>query len=236
MEGSTPLELVGAPARLAYPSVCANCGTRARSTLRIGRRFEVRGRGRKLRLFAARVPFCDACVRTHRAELPRLTLGQCLGALFKAGALVPAVGFAAGAGFAGRRLVAIQPHLGVLWSSPLSAPDALPWAAATVACALLALVCVRRAVRAMRLWTLRDSPVSEAFWFGPDISQRFERQRHTYTLRNPRFAAEFETCNRDRRWDPTSRSTRWTAELRNIVLGIFALAAAAWWLMTIAEH
>jgi hypothetical protein len=64
----------------------------------------------------------------------------------------------------------------------------------------------------------------------------FQRERYRYSLTDPIFAAAFETCNLRQRWDATSRSTRWSASLRNRVLAIVCFAALGFWLITLIER
>jgi hypothetical protein len=226
MDDSSCLELVGAPASLSFPDLCANCGHAASDRLLVERRFPVRPHGspRGFRRIAVHVPFCRACVAAHRRQLPRLSLGAYLKAFFHASALLPALASAAAAVLVGLRIetLRLDQKQGTL-------------IALTVFFALTSLLCLRAASRQLRVWTIRPTQVTESFLFSRDLSRGFERERHSYTLRNIGFAAAFESSNAGRRWDRTSRSTRWSASLRNLVFAVIALAALGWWLVTVGE-
>lgn len=226
MDDAPALEFVGAPAKLAFPELCANCGAATSKRMRIDRRLPRHpDSSAKFRLVHAQVPFCDACLREHRARLPRLGVGKLLGAVLTSPSTFLAIACGAGAWLVGMRIQA----LGL---------EARPYGLLAL-CGTLVLVLLRSlraAARSVRLKTLRSSPVADAFDFSPDLSGRFEPRRHLYILRNSLFAAEFEALNRDHRWDHTSRTTRWGARLRNVVIGVLALAGLGWWLLTLAEN
>jgi len=101
---------------------------------------------------------------------------------------------------------------------------------------LLSLLAFRAAWRQLRAAIARPTHVTDAFEFSGDLSTAFERERHRYSLTNPIFAGAFEACNLRRRWDPTSRSTRWSASLRNRVLAVVCFAALGFWLITWIER
>jgi hypothetical protein len=223
------LELVGAPESLSFPELCAHCGSPSERRLLIERRLRKRPRGASgaFRRVAVRVPFCRACLELHRRQRPALSARQLLRALGNAHLLLPAMGCAAIAIGLG---VALQNH------GFASGRMHTALTATSLLLGLLSLLAFRAAWRQLRTAIARPTQVTDAFEFSGDLSTPFQRERHRYSLTNPIFAGAFETCNLRRRWDATSRSTRWSASLRNRVLAIICFAALGFWLITWIER
>lgn len=214
------MELTGSPSSLAYPDVCARCGSPTRTRLAIAkafRRTSDEGRDRHV-IIGARVPFCPACVAVHEREVKRMSrLWRAL-LCFRSTAIIGALGPALFAGLLTQ--AALQRAL----YGETRAVAMFGGAAALFA--LIAAFCIWQAYRATRRFAIpAPTSVTRAFDFGDDRSQTFDAPRHVYQLSNATFAEAFRAANRERHWNPTSPRARRAAWARWIVVAVIILAA-----------
>jgi hypothetical protein len=205
------VQLTGSPEKLAYPAVCARCGSPAGRRIRVEKVFS-RSDGDLRTAYAVLrtdVPFCLSCTSKHRSEATGQPFGERVVSLFRSVLLVPALGFAVAA----------------LWSL-LQAIDrlgggesALRFAGLFAGFALLTLVCTRAALRRTHRYRVAEpSSVTSAFDFTDDLSEMFERERHDYRLANPVFGDAFVAVNASRVWHSDSGRARAGDRGRSAVL------------------
>ena len=228
------LELRGAVESLAWPAICAYCGSDAPERLRVQKAFR-RHRGfthhRHSSLFdyqivSADVPFCTACVELHRQTLPRVspftrwrtfffnpahiaTVG-CAFLLWKIGPSARDVASATGAEWQlGWSLIGLL-AFGVIWT-----PGIIWWM-----------------TRPDRLEPRTD--VTRACDFSGNVAMPFERARHIFSLRNESFAAALAAVNRGRVWTAGDQSRSWnrSAVFAAVCLSILLAARLLLWIYT----
>jgi len=225
------VELTGSLRSLGFPSRCANCGAVTTGRLPIRKVFaRMAGYRRRVgssqyrgyRIDTARVPYCPACValdareRQSLASLWRARLGSLL--IQSLPAVLPL-------GFAVFMLSMITPP-----TSPGEASGGFERTLALVFGAAGGWLVVRAWWDTRRYMVPRQTNVTLAFDFGPDISELLDRKaRRVYAMREPAFAEAFTALNRDRLWQPDPTAER--AERRvwiacAVFLAIGALAAA----------
>lgn len=188
------MELMGSPGKLSFPAVCARCGAPAGSRTRVEKVFSrAAGNHPTYVVLRADVPFCLSCTSKHRSEATGPPFGERMGSLFRSVLLVPALGFAVFA------LVLLRRAMDRLTSDGTAA---LVLTALCVGSGLLALLLLRGALRRTHRYRVAGpSSVTSAFDFTDDLSDMFERERHTYLLGNQVFGDAFVAVNAARVWD-----------------------------------
>lgn len=223
------VELVGSLGSLAWPSVCANCGTDTDERLTVRKVFNrprpVRRVSRGFRRYiirAAEVPYCADCAVRHRALVPpRTFLGDAWRVLWPV--LIPM----AGAGFFFQlsfRIALAEQRSGgqgskYIWGIPALFAFILVW-------------CVAVAWWSSRSARVeRQTEVTRACDFSDDVSRVWERERRIYALRHERFARAFADLNAGRvwTWDDDRRSSR----VSNVVFAVGLVAAAVTWAVVV---
>lgn len=179
------VELTGAPRKLAFPQACASCGTPAGRRIPVEKVFE---RGERHTVVRVDVPFCMTCLQRHREEAKHLPASQQLLTLVRSALLIPAIALA---------LAAV-----VLFAPLADSVAAGAWDDALVYFGIvggfgvlgigLGVVALRRS---HRFRVTEPTSVTSAFDFTDDLSRNSERERHGYTMRNPRFAEAFVAVN-----------------------------------------
>ena len=213
--GSGTIELTGAPRKLSFPQACASCGTPAGRRIPVEKVFE-RQRGAhavRYRVVRAEVPFCTTCLQKHRDEAKHLPAGQRMLSALRSALLIPVAGFVVAAV---ALLVPFTHRLGDRDWGP-----ALIYFALAVSSVLFAIGCAVAALRrSHRHRVAEPTSITSAFDFTDDLSELFERERHSYNLRNARFAEAFVAVNASRVWDsrPRRRNTPARGRGRSAVL------------------
>ena len=223
------VELVGSPAAIAWPALCADCGASTDERLTVRKVFN---RPRSLRrtprgfqrytITSADVPYCADCAARHRALVPpRTFLGDAWRMLWPV--LIPM----AGAGWflvLTLRIALEEEARGDLasryiWGLPALFAFMLGW-------------CVAIAWWSSRsIRVERQTEVTLACDFSDDVSRLWERERRIYALRNERFARALTDVNAGRLWtrDDDLHSYRiWSA-----VLAIGLIIAAVIWAVVV---
>jgi hypothetical protein len=190
------LELRGSPESLAWPSICAYCGSAANERIRVQKAFyNRRHRSRQsalfnYRIFSADIPFCVNCAAQHRHTLPQRSPWSQLRTFVLNPAHIATVGFA-----------------WLLYTFTRSLADATSGSGATVAWGLLGLFVFGLLWTPAVVWWMtrpdRLEPrtdVTKACDFSGNAASPFERARHIYMLRNGAFADALGQLNRDRVW------------------------------------
>jgi hypothetical protein len=211
--GPDTIELTGAPRKLAFPQACASCGTPAGRRIPVEKVFERPRADQPARYAVVRVdvPFCMTCLKRHRDEAKHLPPSKQVLSVLRSILLIPAAGFVITA------LVLIGPFVHRVavgnWRS------ALLFFGLVVGFGLLGIGCGVAALRQSHRYRVAEpTSVTSAFDFTDDLSELFERERHNYLLRNPRFAEAFVAVNATRVWDRQSRSARSGGRGRSAVL------------------
>ncbi len=188
------MELMGSPGKLAFPAVCARCGAPAGSRMRVEKVFSrSAGDHPTYVVLRADVPFCLSCTNKHRSEATGQPFGERVGSLFRSVLLVPALGLAVFA------VVLLRRAMDRLGSDGTAA---LVLTAFCVGSGLLAMMLLRGALRRTHRYRVAGpSSVTSAFDFTDDLSEMFERERHTYLLANRVFGDAFVAVNAARVWD-----------------------------------
>ena len=225
------MELVGSLGAIAWPSLCANCGTdtdtderltvrkvfnRPRSVRRVSRGFQgyvIRG---------AEVPYCTECTARHRDLVPpRTMLGDAWRMLWPV--LIPM----AGAGFFFQlsfRIALDEQRRGdmatkYIWGIPALFAFILVWCVAIAWWS-------SRSVRVER-----QTEVTKACDFSDDVSRIWERERRIYALRNESFARAFADVNAGRVW--TVEDDRRSSRVSGIVFAVGLAAAVVIWAVVV---
>lgn len=188
---------MGSPGKLAFPAVCAKCGAPAGRRVRVEKVFSRSMRGDQPAgyvVLGTEVPFCTSCVTKHRSEATAAPYGQRVVSMFRSMLLVPALVFAGVA----------------VWLLPRALDrltggterSILVLAGLVAGFGVLGLLCARAAVRRTRRYRVSGpSTVTSAFDFTDDLSEMFERERHTYQLANRVFGDAFVAVNASLVWD-----------------------------------
>jgi hypothetical protein len=201
--GPGTIELTGAPRKLAFPQACASCGTPAGRRIPIEKVFERQRGDHPSRYAVVRVdvPFCTTCRQRHHDEAKHLPAGQQALSVLRSILLIPATVFVIMA------MVLIGPFVHRVAIGNWKA--ALVFFGLVVGFALLGILCGWAALRRSHRYRVTEqTSVTSAFDFSDDLSQAFERERHSYLLRNPRFAEAFVAVNASRVSDNQGRSAR----------------------------
>lgn len=225
------VELTGSLRSLAFPSRCANCGAVTTERLRVRKVFGRMAGHRYLmsstrdpgyRIDTARVPYCLACITQDARERPstasrwRARLPSLVVQLIPA---LPCLGFAA------YLLTTIDTTM-----HGDNGATAFDWALVLLFAASGLILIVRALWETRNHMVPRQTSVTLAFDFGPDISDLLDHAaRRMYAIREAAFAEAFIQLNRDRVWAPDAGAERtevrvWTAALVFLALG--ALVAA----------
>ncbi len=225
------VELRGKPGSLAWPSVCANCGTMASERIAVRKAFprpRRRGRGSRrngLVGFAtteAQVPFCGGCAGLHRQTVVRKSAtGNLLRALLTP-MLIPMAGSAFFFVITLRAVIENPPNgqfAQMAWGLPALMAGIFIWS----------LIAGWRSTAADRLEAQTD--VTRACDFSDDVSWLFEGERRIYSMRNETFARSFADANRDQVW--TAADDARTS--RRMVIGLVAagVVGAVVWLFVV---
>lgn len=190
------ITLWGTVAELAFPPLCANCAQRATRRI-VMRKTTMHVGGEDVANswvdVSPLVPFCDACIARHCAEI------GCRGVEYEVRSTnTPggtALGFAFAAALAGWTALRELLHL------QLSGFLGIGLFAAGLA--LIAWRLWRRAWRvAEYIQATKQSSVTEAFDFVEPEPGRYEAQRTICALRNDTFAADFRSLNGWLEFDP----------------------------------
>ena len=185
------VELRGAPSRLSWPGLCANCGSPADERVAVTKVFDralSKGDADGYRIVTVRVPFCAACALRHSQLSPTMTASERMASYFRHPfVLAPALPGGA-AVFA-------------LWLAIEDAPDArslieLLVAAVFALIAMGIMVGLRRQTAHLRVRP--QTEITRACDFSDDVGTW--RQRRIYSIRNKAFADAFIAANRDRVW------------------------------------
>jgi hypothetical protein len=188
------VELMGSPGKLAFPAVCARCGAPAGRRMRVEKVFSrSAGVHPTYVVLRADVPFCLPCTSKHRSEATGPPFGERVVSLFRSTLLIPAFVLAVVA------LVLLPRAIDRLGNDVNAA---LVFAAACAGLALAALLFLRGALRRTHRYRVTGpSSVTSAFDFTDDLSEMFERERHSYQLANRVFGDAFVAVNAARVWD-----------------------------------
>lgn len=214
------VELTGPLRSLGFPNRCANCGAATAERLPVRKVFgRNAGRPRRsssrryqgYRIDTVRVPYCLECIaqdareRASVASRWRARLGSLLLQSFPA--LFP-LGFAA------------------YLLATLGASDSFARILVTVFAGAGALLIARAWWETRRYMVPRQTGVTLAFDFSPDLSDLLDPgQRRLYAMRDAAFAEAFTALNRDRVWQPDPVAVR--AERRVwIACAVFLVVAA----------
>jgi len=197
------VDLTGAPHKVAFPQACANCGTTAGRRLRIEKVFHRKRRDGRERHAVVRVdvPFCTTCIERHRSEVKQLPPGQRALSLLRSVLLIPAAGFTITA------LVLLRPLAHRVADGNWHA--AVTFLVLVAGFGMAGVLCAWTALRHSHRYRVAEpTSVTSAFDVSDDLSQRFERERHSYELRNTRFAEAFVAVNASRVSHSQGRSVR----------------------------
>ena len=196
--------LRGRPSQLAMPDSCANCGSPAERRLlieKVFRRDEGPEGGVHYVVSPVHVPFCSPCIARHQAEVVTVSPVKRVLLCFQQPVIIAAL-------FMGGMAVFLAPPAfdAVVGGHGVGG---LVFLGIVVVFGLIAAASGYAAFNLSRRHAVAPlTSVTSAFDFTDDESAMFERQRRTYRLRDPTFAAAFEEANQDRRWDPRSRRPR----------------------------
>ncbi len=212
--------LNGRPSQLAMPPCCANCGSTAEGRLpieKVFRRDEGPEGGVHYVVTTAQVPFCATCVARHQAEVVTVSALRRVLLCFRQPVIIAAL-----------TTGGIALFFAPVALDSLTAGDGvggLIFLGVVVVFALIAAASAYAAFDQSRRYAVPAStPVTSAFDYTDDESEMFDRQRRTYGLRNPTFAAAFEQANQHRQWDP--RSARAMASHRGRTLLLIGVGVA----------
>jgi len=226
------LELRGAPSSLAWPPVCANCGQSTSERIRISKTFYRQRRyGRSqhqntpfdFRIVSADVPFCPPCIERHRRALPVRSQFARLRTFLLNPAHVGTVGCAL-------LLTIVGPTAMEMPAG--SSAAAAAWAFAGIL--LLGIVWIL----GLTWWTTRPdrleprTEITRACDFSGNVAVAFERERHTYALRNQAFAEALGAANRNRVWTDADQSRMRRTSIfvvPGIVAGLIVVRALMWY-------
>jgi hypothetical protein len=180
------------PGHLAFPPLCPNCGAAATASLAYSKVFhqEQAYFARGYVTTVVKVPYCDACIARHRAEVPPpRTLIDLLMHLRAASEPLWMVAFAVSAIAAGCGGILLLPRI---------LPLAVSLLLLSLLLAAVAFGCYRSAQEGHEY--LRASPqggITTAFDFSDGAEMADESARFLCTIRNERFAQEFTKLNFD---------------------------------------
>jgi hypothetical protein len=224
------VELTGPLRSLAFPSRCANCGAVTTERLPVRKVFG-RSSGYRRRAISrqylgyridmARVPYCPACIALD--ERDRESVGSRWRARLGSLLLQSFPGFLP-IGFAVYLLTTVSPT-----SAPDNGSDGFVRALALLFGGCGIALIVRALWETRRYMVPRQTSITLAFDFSPDVSDLLDhQQRRVYAMRDAAFAEAFSTLNRERVWRPDPAAER--AEKRvwiafAVFLGLAALAA-----------
>ena len=223
------LTLNGLPDGLAFPPLCASCGSGQAGTIQVAKVFREDDSDGPTRYVvrAASVPFCSPCIAAHRAAEVRPSLADNLVSSFVGlnmlGAVFPALGAAfllwlalgdAAHGRGTRFLVELG--LGAFFALIAWAQGGSVWR------------------ENARFRVPPQTEVTKAFDFSDDVSPVFEPARFVCTIRDGAFAEAFGRLHAGRLYHSGSgaaaaqrgRARRWTWIVGG-VLAVFALWALA---------
>ena len=202
------LELVGTLRTLAWPSICASCGTGTDGRLTVRKVFwrprtayQRPSRYRRQIVTAVEVPYCAECAARHRALVPPRSFAKDLWRMLWP-VLIPIFGASYFLMLTFRIAVEEQSsgnlHAKYVWGLPGLFAFIILW------CLMIGWF----SSRADRVE--RQTEVTRACDFSDDVSWFFEPERRVYAMQNQSFAQAFGEANRDRVWsaDDDLRSER----------------------------
>jgi hypothetical protein len=190
----------GDPGSLAFPPLCAWCGSAAARKLTYAKAF-TRSYSSDTPsshvVSTVQVPFCEACLQRHEAGArPRTPLANALASLMHSDSM-GAVALGIAAVFVGGVCLKnlVKGNTGPLWV----------WAPLGAAFALMARAQARSGwANSAHQRVDPGTEITRAFDYGDTNENTFEAVRFTCTIRDPAFAAAFEALNRERMWIPGS--------------------------------
>ena len=227
-----------------FPRVCANCCRPARSRLLIQKVFsfcieDMEGNYWRHSVAGVRVPFCESCVSTHRAEVKPVSFRWKLLRVLSTGAGIGGfVIVGCGVFFAAAGLLDL--YLGSVLMFVLAG-------AAWLAGASL----LRSAWNEQRhLAVAPETSISSVIDFTELLSDAFEPAWRAFSFRNREYARMFREANSDRLWDfkgsvaQTAREKRnrrarsWKrwARIGNFIVAIAAGGAVLWFVYSTFVH
>jgi len=190
------------PEDLAFPPLCPYCGAAATTRVAYSKLFHSvkhseDGRSQGYVTTVVKVPYCDACIARHRADVPQpRTLVGLLMYLRAASQPLLAVALAGGAVASGYGAIVLLPR-------------GVPIAASLLLLSLLLAVAAIGGYRLARdgreyMRAAPQSGITSAFDFGESTRPNGESDRFLCTIRNERFAQEFAKLNSERIYVPNS--------------------------------
>jgi hypothetical protein len=220
-ESAHRFELVGPLDDLDFPELCPVCGAKATGALDVRKVFlNTEGEDRRHVLAEVRVPFCSSCIAQHEREA-------------KQQPRVRAYRFPKILDFA---LVSIWGVMGVFFlyvaASVSGGGGAIPALILTymgIACLAFWVLGVRGASRVP--WYERVPPqtsVTNAFDFGDETLELFEKSARRYSIRNAEFAERFAALNAEKRPRRNPARVRWKAIVLLIVMLAILAAIIIW--------
>lgn len=224
------MTLWGAPDAARFPPLCPNCGKAAANSLRLAKAFR-RASGSDTPdstvVLSVTVPFCDACIARHRAEVQSPGLASTLLSSFSSGDMFGAVGCAAAAVFTGYH--ALDELLQGRWSH------------FGVFAGLTALFGLIARFQGRQAWHDTEharipapTRVAQAFDYGDNAPAPFESPKYDCTMRDERFAAAFKALNREREFvtgSPAALADTHQAHRQTWIIGIVVAALALYFLV-----
>ena len=219
------LTLRGRASSADFPPLCPNCGSAATQRIEYSKVFRETDSDGPTRyvVSSVSVPFCDACIASHRAQEIRPTLAgnvlssfatmDMLGAVFPAMAAVFLAWLALGDLLHGRGTrFLVELGIGAVFALIAWAQGHAVWQ------------------QTDHLRVPPQTDITKAFDFSDDSASSFEAARYVCTMRNERFANAFRILNLDREWLPNSpeavaerRRTNRLVWIFGIVIAVFAV-------------
>jgi hypothetical protein len=230
--------VVEADGQPIFPQVCVNCCRPARARLLIEKVFsfhieDMEGGCWSHSVAGFRVPFCENCVHTHRAEVKPVTLWRRLLRVLSTGSGIGGfVIFGCGVFFAGAGLL------------DFNAGSVLMFVLACVAW-LAGGFLLRSAWNDQRRHAVApQTSISSAVDFTELLSDAFEPAWRAFSFRNCEYARMFREANAHRLWDlrgsgaraaratRTRRARSWKrlARLGNLIVAIASGGAVLWFI------
>jgi len=220
------LELRGSLSAIAWPEICAHCGTPASERIVVKKAYRPlprrHGSGsggmRAYRISSASIPFCGNCATTHRSTVKSPSIAKMAMHLFLNPLIIPVIGFV--------WLASVV--LKAFPNEPIPAIGWFPGWGVYVALAAAVAWCV------YVLWTSTatsridpQTEITRACDFSENVSGWLEKERRIYALANKSFADRMAAMNADRVWTPGDQKQSMKVQFAMAVLMLLALAAVA---------
>jgi hypothetical protein len=229
------IELAGSPRDIAWPGVCASCGSLASERVPVTKVF-LRYFGRRTRRWdvddikplvtcTIAVPFCAACAARHRQLEHPIGLVRQLTSYVSSVFVIPfAIAAFAAATYFDPTLLG---SAAVLVAAPATGARAAVFALAAALFAVL----VWHQTRHKRV--PRQTEVTASFDFSDNMGNIVGGQRRIYAMSNAAFAEAFATANAGRLWTPERKAAaRRRENVAAAAVAAIVLAAAAYAIMT----